>query len=130
MAIRQDRGRWVVEFQQGGKRVFRRCAPGVTKAQAQELETKLRRERFDRDELGHKEDLTLQGAIGLWLQENKRKNQRQAASEAKQWEPWIKGKLLKGRAGSGGDGGTKQWTMLRRLVPRHRLRHCAATAAL
>src|SRR3954467_11628368 len=95
MAVRQDRGRWVVEFMQGGKRVFRRCPAGVTKAQAQELETRLRRERFNRDELGHKEDLSLQGAIGLWLQDNKRKNQKQAVSEAKQWEPFLPKRLLR-----------------------------------
>lgn len=95
MAVRTDRGRYVVEFMQGGSRVFRRLPPGVTKGQAQELETKLRRELFEAGPLGKRPDLTLPAAIGLWLEHNRRKNQRKAESEARQWEEWVKGKLLK-----------------------------------
>lgn len=94
MAVRQDRGRWLVEFQQGGKRVFRRLPPGCSRAQAQALEVKLRREIFDRVELGKKDDLTLAEALGRWLLDNHRKNQRQAKSEAAQWEPFVKGRRL------------------------------------
>ena len=94
MAIRKKADRFVLEFQQRGVRVFRRLPPGVTKAQAQEYETKLRREIFD-GELGKREDLTLPAAIGLWLQNNRRKNQRQAESEARQWEPFVAGRLLR-----------------------------------
>jgi integrase len=95
MAVRQDRGRWCVEFQQRGRRVFKRLPAGITKAQAQEWETRQRRGLFDRDELGHQEDLTLAGAIGLWLLDNRRKNKRKAESEARQWEPFTAGKLLR-----------------------------------
>ena len=95
MAIRKSRGRLVVEFQQGGERVFRRLPPGITQAQARELETKLRREIFDRGPLSHQDEITLPAAIGLWLQSNRRKNQRQAVSEARQWEPFVGGKLLR-----------------------------------
>ena len=94
MAIRKKADRFVLEFQQRGVRVFRRLPPGVTKAQAQEYETKLRREIFD-GELGKREELTLPAAIGLWLQNNRRKNQRQAESEARQWEPFVAGRLLR-----------------------------------
>lgn len=94
MAIRKKADRFVLEFQQRGVRVFRRLPPGVTKAQAQEYETKLRREIFD-GELGKREDLTLPAAIGLWLQNNRRKNQRQAESEARQWEPFVAGRYLR-----------------------------------
>jgi integrase len=69
--------------------------PGITKAQAQELETKLRRDLFDGAALGRRDEITLPGAIGLWLQSNRRKNQRQAASEARQWEPFVRGRMLR-----------------------------------
>ena len=95
MAVRVSRGRYVVEFQQGGSRVHRRLPPGVTKAQAQELETKLRRELFDGSTLDRRQELTLTAAIGLWLQSNRRKNQRQAESEARQWEPFVQGRMLR-----------------------------------
>ena len=96
MAVREGRkpGQWVVEFTQRGERVFRRLPQGITKAQAREYETKIRRELFD-GTLGHKDELTLPGAIGLWLQSNRRKNQRQAVSEARQWEPFVSGRLLR-----------------------------------
>jgi integrase len=109
MSVRQDRGRWTVEFQQGGVRVFKRLPAGITKAQAQEWETRERRAIFDRDELGHKEDLTLAGAIGLWLQNTHRKNHKQAVSEAKQWEPWVGGKLLKD-APEVAEEAVREWT--------------------
>lgn len=95
MAIRQSRGRWCVEFQQRGERIFRRLPPGITKAQAQDYETKLRRGIFDGEQLGKKPDITLTDAIGRWLLENQRKNQRKAKSEAKQWESFVKGKMLR-----------------------------------
>src|SRR6478736_676836 len=95
MAVRRDRGKWLVEFQQGGTRVLKRLPPGITETQAKEYETRLRRELFDRDKLGKRPDLTLAEAIGRWLQDNDRKNKRKAESEARQWEPWVRGKLLR-----------------------------------
>jgi integrase len=94
---------------QGGTRVFRRLPPGVTKGQAQELETKLRRELFEAGPLGKRPDLTLPAAIGLWLEHNRRKNQRKAESEARQWEEWVKGKLLKD-APEVAQAAVKAWT--------------------
>jgi integrase len=95
MAIRQSRGQYVVEFQQRGQRIFRRLPPGITKAQAQEYETKLRRGIFDIDQLGKKPELTLPEAIGRWLQDNDRKNKRKAESEARQWQEHVAGKMLR-----------------------------------
>jgi integrase len=90
MSVRYDRERkqWSVEFEQTGIRVHRRLPKGATKSQADELETKLRREIFDRETLDKLPDLTIGDAIDIWLQANRRKNQKQAQSEAKQWEPW------------------------------------------
>ena len=95
MAVRQSRGRWSVEFQQGGVRVFRRLPTGITKAQAEEWEVKRRRELFEAGPLGKRPELTLPAAIQLWLENNHRKNQKKALSEAKQWAPLVKGKLLR-----------------------------------
>lgn len=94
MSVRRSRDRFVVEFQQRGERVFKRLPAGITKAQAQEYETKLRRGIFDTAQLGKKPELTLEEAIGRWLLDNDRKNKKKAQSEAKQWEPWVRGKWL------------------------------------
>jgi hypothetical protein len=96
MATRYDRDRqqWVTEFEQTGIRVYRRHPRGIGKPQAEAWEVKRRREIYDRVDLDRKPDLTIGDAIDLWLQDNRRKNQKQALSEAKQWEPW-RGRLLK-----------------------------------
>lgn len=95
MAVRLDRGRYVVEFAQSGRRVFRRLPAGVTKAQAVELETKLRREIFDAATLGRRDEVSLPAAIGLWLDAGRRKNVKQAESESRQWDKYVAGKLLR-----------------------------------
>lgn len=97
MAVRPGRGPglWVVEFEQGGARVHKRLPPGTSKAQAEAWERQRRRELFDREELGRFPQVTLEEAIKVWLRENRRKNQKQAVSEAKQWEPFVGGRLLR-----------------------------------
>jgi integrase len=97
MAVRWDaeRKQYVSEFCQRGIRVFQRMPRGVTKAQADEWEVKKRRELFETGPLGNRPEITLAAAIGLWLQNNHRKNRRKAESEARQWEPWVEGKLLR-----------------------------------
>ena len=97
MAIRRGRepGSYVVEFTERGERVFRRLPKATTLAQAKAYETKLRREIFDRVGLGRRPEVTLAEAIGSWLGSNRRKNQRQAVSEARQWEPFVSGRLLR-----------------------------------
>lgn len=90
-----ERRQWYSEFMQGGIRIFRRMPRGVTKAQAEEWEVKRRRELFEAGPLGNRPDVTLPAAIGLWLEQHHRKNRKKALSEAKQWEPFVRGKLLK-----------------------------------
>jgi len=72
MAVRFDlaRHQHVIEFQQGHQRVFERCPRGVTKAQAQARETLLRRGLYDRVSLGRQEELSLEEAIGRWLEDH------------------------------------------------------------
>lgn len=98
MAVRYDEGRkrWQVEFEQAGVRVFRRLPKGATRAQGEALETKLRREIFDRETLEKKPTLTLQDAINQWLNEDhRRQNRKKMASEARQWEGHARGRLLR-----------------------------------
>jgi integrase len=113
MATRYDRNRqqWITEFEQTGIRVYRRHPPGIGKPQAEAWEVKRRREIYDRVDLDRKPDLTIGDAIDLWLQDNRRKNQKQAASEAKQWEPW-RGMLLKD-APEVAAGAVAMWSKLR-----------------
>jgi len=98
MAVRYDeqRKRWLVEFEQAHVRVFRRLPKGSTATQAQSLETKLRREIFDRETLEKIPALSLEKAIEQWLlEDHRRKDRRKMASEARQWEPFAKGRLLR-----------------------------------
>jgi integrase len=69
MPVKQEDGRWVVEFQLRGIRVHRRCPKVATRAQARELETRLRREIFEARDLGRPPPVALAGAIELWLRE-------------------------------------------------------------
>lgn len=73
MAIRTDRhGRHTVEFQLRGLRVHRRCPPGTTKAEAGELETRLRREIFATRDLGREPTIDLPTAVATCLAETAR----------------------------------------------------------
>lgn len=96
MAIKPGRapGSRVVEFEQGGIRVFRRMPRGTTLQQAREYETKLRRDIFDETALGRREELTLPAAFGYWLAENRRKSPKSAATEARQWAEYIEGRRV------------------------------------
>jgi len=98
MAVRYDeqRKRWLVEFEQAHIRIFRRLPKGSTQTQAQSLETKLRREIFDRETLEKIPALSLEKAIEQWLlEDHRRKDRRKMQSEARQWEPFAKGRLLR-----------------------------------
>lgn len=73
MPVRTDRqGRHVVEFQLRGLRVHRRCPPGTTKAEAHELENRLRREIFATRDLGREPTIDLPTAIAVCLEETAR----------------------------------------------------------
>ena len=69
MAVRRINGRFAVEFEQRGRRVFRRVPRGATKDQATEFETRLRRTLIDQQLLGKKPDVSLESAINAWLAE-------------------------------------------------------------
>lgn len=90
-----ERQRYVSEFQQGGVRVLHRMPKGITKAQAEEWEVKKRRALFDVGPLGRKPELTLAAALQLWLEATRRKNAKQAASEAQQWAEYVGTKRLR-----------------------------------
>jgi hypothetical protein len=117
MATRYDRNRqqWVTEFEQTGIRVYRRHPRGIGKPQAEAWEVKRRREIYDRVDLDRKPDLTIGDAIDLWLQDNRRKNQKQARKRGKAVGA-VAGKAAKGRAGSGGGGG-EEWSGCEVLLP-------------
>lgn len=70
MSVTKDkRGRYHVQFMQGGRRIHRVCPPDTTKAQAVEWETKLRKEVFRVDKLGGVPEYSLQQAIDRYLDE-------------------------------------------------------------
>jgi len=90
-------GRFVVEFEQSGVRVFRRLHPTANKADAQALEAKLRRDIFSQRHLGTKADHPIAGAIELWLQNVAihQKDAHRARLRSKAWAPFIVGKTLR-----------------------------------
>ncbi|HEX3156720.1 MAG TPA: site-specific integrase [Candidatus Angelobacter sp.] len=71
MAVRKAGDRWIVEFMQRGDRVFRRLPKLATKADAQQLESKLRRQIFDAVDLGKLPDPLLTKVIDEWLETKK-----------------------------------------------------------
>lgn len=85
MAIRKDRGRWCVEFQQAGHRVFKRLPPLATQAEAKAFEARARREIFEQAHLGAKPHVTIGDAVTEWLSDTKgRKSAKANGSHAKQ----------------------------------------------
>lgn len=92
MAIRRVKdGRFAVEFQQAGKRLFRRCPLGVTKAEAAQYETELRRAAFRQDKLGERPVTLLASAIELWLNETTahKRDQRKPRQNALLLAPYV-----------------------------------------
>lgn len=69
MAVRKHGGRWNVEFQSRGHRVFRRLPIGATKAQAEEYERRLRGEIIDDQLLGRAPAVPLTTVLEDWFQE-------------------------------------------------------------
>lgn len=94
MAVRQVAGRWRVEFQQGGVRIFRRLHTGATRGQAQELETKIRRDIFAAQRLGHQAEPSLAATIQLWLDATlaRKKDRRGPQQNAILLEQFVAGK--------------------------------------
>jgi integrase len=97
VAVRKVNGRWLVEFQAHGKRVFKRLPEFATKSDAAQLEAKLRRERWEYSELGRAEEPTLAEAIIGWLRatEAGRKDKLNPARNAAHLAPFVEGKALR-----------------------------------
>jgi integrase len=94
---RLDSGRLVVEFEQGGKRVFRRVPRGATHADAKAYETKLRRDLFATDRLGVPPEVSIAAALKLYL-DGPAKHQKDAHRtrlRSHTWADHIEGKTLR-----------------------------------
>lgn len=91
---KDDRGRYHIQFMQGGRRIHRVCPPDTTKAQAVEWETKLRGEVFRVDKLGGLPEYSLQQAIDRYIDEYAGKDKDRTAGKAKQMEGFVGGKAL------------------------------------
>lgn len=66
MAVRKLNGRYVVEFELRGHRVFRRLPTGATKGQAEALDARLRHELIDYAVVGRPPKVSLVHAIREW----------------------------------------------------------------
>jgi integrase len=80
----KGRKRFSVEFAQRGHRVFRRLPPGATKAQALQLEARLRNELIDQDVIGKRPNVPLRNVIEEWFAKTKigRKSEKPTRSHA------------------------------------------------
>lgn len=122
MPVYQDkRGRYHVEFMQGGRRVHRVCPPYTTKAQAKEWETKLRGEVFRVDKLGGLPEYSLQQAIDRYLDEYPGKDAERTRGKAGTLTPFVKDARLGDVVGVAqavveGRGKTSRSTVNRRLA--------------
>jgi integrase len=102
MAVRtyrdaKGRTRYLVEFAQKGRRILRRCPPGIGRAEAQEYETTLRREIFAAVDLGRAPEITLEEAILRWLRDTlaNKKDQKKPRQNALLLAPFVQGKSLR-----------------------------------
>lgn len=98
MAVRKLKsGRWCVEMAVGGTRVFRRLPDWATKADAQSLEAKLRRELWERHNLGARDEPSLAATINLWLKatEANKKDKLNPRLNARHLAPFVEGKTIR-----------------------------------
>lgn len=98
MAVRKlASGRWAVELQQHGRRVFRRLPALATRADALAFEAKIRRDLFAVERLGVKPEVPLEAAIQLWLEHvaAHQKDAHRARLRSKAWADWVSGKALR-----------------------------------
>ncbi len=125
MAVRKAGARYVVELQTGGVRVFRRLPPWATKADAQALEAKIRRELWERDSLGRKDEPSLAAAIQLWLNatEAGRKDKRNPRLNAVHLRPFVEGKTIR-QVGEAAQASISRWASAMSTSPRTGLDKC------
>lgn len=84
MAVRKlANGRYTVEFESRGHRIFRRLPPGATKAQAEALKLKLQRELIDQAVLGNTPTVPLDWAIEQWFLEVVKGRKDETATKSK-----------------------------------------------
>jgi integrase len=97
MAVRSRGGRFTVEFEQQGVRVFRRLPLATTRAQAVAYEAKLRQEIFDQRALDRKPDLSLEACVDLWLRDrlSGKKDQRMPRQNAEHLRPFLQGRSVR-----------------------------------
>ena len=111
MATRKIDDRWCVEFQQGGSRIFRRLPAFASKQDAIALETRLRRELWERSALGRSEEPSLAAAVELWLQgtEPGRKDATSPRANAIHMAPYIGARTLR-EIGDAADAAIAEWS--------------------
>ena len=97
MSVTTKDGQHTIEFQLRGVRIHRRCPRGATRAEAEALETKLRREIFTTRDLGIKPDVPLPAAIQTWLTERVAgsKSELSRRRHALALAPFVIGKTLR-----------------------------------
>jgi hypothetical protein len=88
------RRRYDIEFQQRGRRIFERCPPDTTLAQARERETALRRGTYESDTLGHQPEVLLSEVIQGWLNTKPHKHHQNVVNKANQWIPFVAGRRV------------------------------------
>lgn len=91
------RGRvWEVRIQVGGKPVRRSCGIGSTKADAQELEARIRRDVVA-GRLGRAPQRSIADAFARWLEGEAKthKDQRSDKHRIRMWLPFIEGRALR-----------------------------------
>lgn len=126
------KGRYEIQFSQGGRRVHRVLPEGTTRKQAKKQELKLRKEAYSADELGELPDYTIGEGIMRYLNEYQGKAKRQTGEHAKALKPFVKGRGLaeivsvseRVRTDSGADRVSNS-TRNRRLAILRRVAHLA-----
>jgi integrase len=94
---RLKNGRYVVELQQSGQRIYRRLHPTATRADGLALEAKVRRDIFTTAKLGIKPEVPLSAAIQLWLESVAvhQKDAHRAKLRSKAWAKFEEGRTLR-----------------------------------
>jgi integrase len=94
---RLKNGRYVVELQQSGQRIYRRLHPTATRADGLALEAKVRRDIFTTAKLGIKPEIPLSAAIQLWLESVAvhQKDAHRAKLRSKAWAKFEDGRTLR-----------------------------------
>jgi integrase len=127
--VKQVKGKWEISGSERGIRFHRVLPEGSKKADATELERKLRREIFNTKELGHVPEVTIGEAILQYLKEFGGKAKRQTENHARALGPHVTGRTLSEivevAARCSATGGLSGSTKNRRLAILRRVAHLA-----